>query len=140
IYAEAGDFDQPARARAGLRWDATPGFSLGVGVERVFYSDIPTYTSAALPTRFLQLLGDGNSPEFAWRDLTVYTVEGAVLDPTGGLWSLRYATRQQPSPTSALLERAMRDEFTNLNLGFGYQRGLRSFGLVSFAVTYSPSH
>lgn len=140
IYAEAGDFDQPARARAQLRWAVAPELSFGFGVERVFYSDIPTFTSAALPTRFLSLLGDGNSPEFAWRDLTVYSLEGAVLDPTGALWSLRYSTRQQPSPTSALLERAMRDEFTDVNLGFGYQRGIGSLGLLSLAVSYAPSH
>jgi hypothetical protein len=140
IYAEAGDFDQPARARAQLRWDAVPELSFGVGVERVFYSDIPAFSSGALPTRFLSLLGDGNSPEFAWRDLTVYTAETSVLDPTGALWTLRYSTRQQPSPTSALLARAMRDEFTDVNLGFGYQRGVGTFGLLSLAVSYSPSH
>ena len=140
IYAEAGDFDQPARARAQLRWDAAPELSFGFGVERVFYSEIPTFTSAALPTRFLSLLGDGNSPEFAWRDLTVYSLEGAVLDPTGAIWSLRYSTRQQPSPTSALLERALRDEFTDVNLGFGYRRGIGSLGLLSLAVSYAPSH
>lgn len=140
IYAEAGDFDQPARARAQLRWDAAPELSFGLGVERVFYGEIPAFSSAALPTRFLSLLGDGNSPEFAWRDLTVYSLEGALLDASGAVWSLRYSTRLQPSPTSALLERAMRDEFTDVNLGFGYQRGIGSLGLVSFAVSYAPSH
>lgn len=140
IYTEAGDFDLPARMQAQLEWAVTPDFALGFGIERVLFSEIPAFTSAALPTRFLSLLGDGSSPEFAWRDLTVYSIEGAVFDPTGAEWSLRYSTRQQPSPTSALLERAMRREFTDLNLALGYRRSFGSIGQLALAASYSPSH
>jgi hypothetical protein len=140
IYAEAGDFDLPARLRTGLQWNATSDVTLGFGIERVFYSEIPAFTSAALPTRFLSLLGDGNSPEFAWRDLTVYSIEGALSDRTGAQWSLRYSTRQQPSPTSRLLERAMQSEFTDTNIALGYRRGFGPLGQLALAASYAPSH
>lgn len=139
VYSEAGDFDLPARVQTQLQWNATPNAALAFGVERVLYSEISAFTSAALPTRFLSLLGDGSSPEFEWRDLTVYSLEGSVIDRTGAQWTLRYSTRQQPSPTSRLLERAMRDEFTDRNWAFGYKRQLGAFGHLWLAASYAPS-
>ena len=102
VYADRGDFDIPGRLRTGLQWNATRSAALAVGIERVFYSDIEAFTSAALPTRVLSLLGDGSSPVFAWQDLTVYSLEGLLTDRTGADWVLRWTSRQQPSPTSAL--------------------------------------
>jgi hypothetical protein len=139
VYSEAGDFDLPARLRSQLQWNATPDVALAFGVERVLYSEISAFTSAALPTRFLSLLGDGSSPEFAWRDLTVYSLEGSVVDGRGAQWSLRYTTRQQPSPTSRLLERAMSDVYSEDNWAFGYQRALGGFGSLWLAASYSPT-
>jgi hypothetical protein len=103
------------------------------------YSEIDAFTSAALPTRFLSLLADGGSPAFAWRDLTIYSLEGSVADRTGGQWSLRYTTRQQPAPTSDLLRRALESEFTDTNVALGYRRGLGDFGRLSLAASYAPS-
>lgn len=139
VYSDPGDFDVPARAELGVGFALTDDVQLSVGAERVFYSDIDAFTSAALPSRFLSLLGDGTSPVFAWQDLTVYTAEAAVRDGTGGEWSLRYTTRQQPSPTSRLLLRALEPEFTNTNIGLGYRRDLRDFGALWFAASYAPS-
>ena len=139
VYSEAGDFDLPARVQTQLQWNASPNAALAFGVERVLYSEISAFTSQALPTRFLSLLGDGSSPEFAWRDLTVYSLEGSVVDADGAQWSLRYTTRQQPSPTSRLLERAMRDEFTDTNFAFGYRREFGDFGQLWLAASYAPS-
>lgn len=139
VYADAGDFDLPARVQTQLQWDVSHAAVLAFGVERVFYSDISAFTSATLPTRFLSLLGDGSSPEFAWRDLTIYSVEGAFADTSGAEWSLRYTTRQQPSPTSALLERAMQREFTDTNVALGYRRELGAMGQLWLAASYAPS-
>ncbi len=139
VYADAGDFDLPARVQTQLQWDVSHSAVLAFGVERVFYSDISAFTSASLPTRFLSLLGDGSSPEFAWRDLTIYSVEGAFADASGSEWSLRYTTRQQPSPTSALLERAMQREFTDTNVALGYRRDLGAIGQLWLAASYAPS-
>lgn len=139
VYSDQGDFDQPARVQTQLQWDVSHSAALAFGIERVFYGDISAFTSATLPTRFLSLLGDGSSPEFAWRDLTVYSVEGAIADASGAEWSLRYTTRQQPSPTSALLERAMKREFTNTNVALGYRRELGAMGQLWLAASYAPS-
>lgn len=139
IYSDAGDFDLPARIQTQLQWDLAPSLALAFGVERVFYGDIAPFTSAALPHRLLSLLGDGSAPAFAWRDLTVYSVEGAVADEFGGEWGLRWTTRQQPSPTSALLDSAMRDDYTDTNLAFSYRRRLGDLGELWLAAAYAPS-
>src|SRR5690606_12739286 len=69
VYSDPGDFDIPARAELGLGVALSEDLQVTLGAERIFYSDIDAFTSAALPTRFLSLLGDGSSPAFAWRDL-----------------------------------------------------------------------
>lgn len=138
IYSEAGDFDLPGHARTGLVWAVSDRFALGADVQRVMYSSVDTFTPATLPTRFLALLGDGSSPEFAWRDLTVYSAEAAVIDDFGGRWSLRYSTQQQPRPTSAMLSRALADQYSDGNLGFGYRRAI-SAGHFQLAASYAPA-
>jgi len=139
IYSEAGDFDLPGFVRTGFEWSLSPRFAVGADVQRVMYSEVDTFTSAQLPTRFLALLGDGNSPEFAWRDLTVYSVEAALLDDTGGRWSLRYSTQLQPRPTSAALSRALSDQYTDGNLGFAYRRPMGGDGQFQLAASYAPA-
>lgn len=106
VYADPGDFDIPSSARFGLDFFATSQLSLNLGVERVMYSEIRPFTSAALSRRFLALLGDATSPAFAWRDLTVYNIGGSWHSDEGDL-TLRYSTREQPVPTSILLERLL---------------------------------
>ncbi len=139
IYSEAGDFDLPGHVQAGLSWAVGERWTLGADVQRVMYSDIETFTSATLPTRFLALLGDGSSPEFAWRDLTVYSAQASVDDDFGGRWSLRYSTQQQPRPTSAMLSRALADQYSDLNLGLGYQRPLGRSGQFQLTASYAPA-
>lgn len=139
MYSEAGDFDVPGRLEARLSWAPTSFATLALGVDRVFYSGIDTFTSASLPTRFLSLLGDGGSPEFAWRDLTVYSVEGILSDRWDGRWNLRYTTRQQPSPTSELLDRALDASASDSALLFGYRRGFAGIGELSLNASYATA-
>jgi len=139
IYSEAGDFDLPGFARTGIEWAVSDRFALGADVQRVMYSEVETFTAASLPTRFLALLGDGSSPEFAWEDLTVYSAEAALLDDFGGRWSLRYSTQQQPRPTSAVLSRALSDQYSDLNLGFGYRRAVGQAGQFELSASYAPA-
>ena len=139
MYSEAGDFDVPGRLEARLSWAPTSFATLALGVDRVFYSGIEPFTSAALPTRFLSLLGDGGSPEFEWRDLTVYSVEGIVSDRWDGRWNLRYTTRQQPSPTSALLARALDQNAPDSALLFGYSRAIAGLGELSLNASYATA-
>ena len=139
VYSEPGDFDIPARTEVELSYQPNRYWRLTAGAEHVYYSGIDAFSSAALPRRFLSLLGDGASPTFAWRDLTVYSAEAALDDSHGGQWSLRYTTQQQPEPTSEILLRALQSEYTDRNWALGYRRGLGSFGHLSLAASYAPS-
>jgi len=139
VFSDPGDFDIPANASFALSYALTPEFDVDVGVQRVMYSAITPFTSASLPTRFLALLGDGASPVFAWRDLTVYSVGWTVHDEEIGNLELRYTTRQQPLPTSVLLERALAPETADDMLSVGWSRAFGENSRMSFAASYASS-
>jgi hypothetical protein len=103
------------------------------------YSAITPFTSPSLPTRFLALLGDGASPTFAWRDLTVYSVGWTMHNEDVGNLELRYTTRQQPIPTSVLLEHALAPDTANDMVSLGWSHGLGANAHVSFAASYASS-
>lgn len=138
VYSEAGDFDVPGFAKAALAAQLSPRLSLGLEVQRVFYREIDTFSSSALPTRFLSLLGDGGSPEFAWQDLTVYALESRVHDDFHGTWTLRFASQQQPRPTSALLDRALEELYSDRNVSLAYQYDMARAGEFRIGASYSP--
>lgn len=136
VYSEAGDFDSPAYA--GLRFDHDIGrATLSAGFDRIFYSDISAVTSYGLPNRLLSLLGDGNSPQFAWRDHTVYRLGLEYALSRNGELSLRYSTRLQPSPTSAQLRSVMQPDFSNRNFALGYRHSLGRLGSLLFSASHS---
>ncbi len=139
IYAEPGDFDLPARMSAQLGWQALPSATLSLGVERVYYSQIKPFTSTAMPARLLSLMASGGAPEFAWQDLTVYSVEGRMQDRWDGEWSLRVSSRQQPVPTAGLYQQALEGEFASRSYAMGYQRGFGRFGRLSVAASHASS-
>ncbi len=138
VFSDAGDFDVPGHGALGINVEVQPDVHFGVSVQRVFYSDIAAFTSAALPVRFLALLGDATSPEFAWEDLTVYSAALTWQRVAGESWSFRYTTRQQPAPTSALLRQALEPEFTNRNLALAFSRDLGRYGQLLIAASYAP--
>jgi hypothetical protein len=139
VYSDPGDFDIPANASAALSYSLTPTFGVDVGVQRVMYSGITPFTSSALPTRFLALLGSSASPVFAWRDLTVYSLGWTVHDEDIGNLELRYTTRQQPVPTSVLLEHALAPDTANDMISLGWSRALGENSHMSFAASYASS-
>ncbi len=139
VFSDPGDFDIPANASVALSYSLTPMFGVDVGVQRVMYSEITPFTSPSLPTRFLALLGDGASPVFAWRDLTVYSLGWTVHDDDIGNLELRYTTRQQPLPTSVLLEHALAPDTANDMVSVGWSRALGSNARMSFAASYASS-
>jgi hypothetical protein len=139
VFADAGDFDIPASASAGLSYALTPQFGIDVGVQRVMYSAITPFASSGLPTRFLALLGDSGSPVFAWRDLDVYSVGWTLRNADIGALQLRYTTRQQPVPTSKLLERALSSATANDTLSLGWSREVGMRSNLSFAASYATS-
>lgn len=138
FFTEPGDFDLPARAGLSLGWSSQGPFSLGLAVERIYFSDINAFTSRALPPRLLALLSDGSSPRFAWRDLTVYSAQLRMDEPLGGQVGLKFSSRQQPSPTSALLDLALRDTYSNTNVTASYSRDFGSLGAFSLGASYAP--
>jgi hypothetical protein len=139
LYSSPGDFDLPAVASVGLDWGDGGPMALGVGVSRVLYSEIAPFTSAALPVRFLALLGDANSPSFEWRDLTVYSLDWTYSPSAQSTLGFHYTTRQQPEPTSGALRDALAGEFTNDNFGVSLTQRLARFGSLRFAASYAPA-
>ena len=139
VFADKGDFDIPASARLSLSYALTPDFSLDAGMQRVQYSSIRPFTSSNLPTRFLALLGDSSSPVFAWRDLNVYSIGWTLRDDALGNMQMRYTTRQQPVPTSRLLERALSDATANDMLSLGWARSFGRATSLSFLASYASS-
>jgi hypothetical protein len=136
LYSEPGDLDIPATATLGFSAQLVPSTALVLGAEQVFYSDVSGVSSFALPNRFLALLGDGNSPTFAWQDLTVYSAalrgEIATWD-----WSVRYSTSLQPNPTSPLLQRAIEGIQSDANWSLGLGRSIGRLGEIRLSASYA---
>jgi hypothetical protein len=139
VFSEPGDFDVPGFVQTGLRWSPSSRTQFTVDAQRIFYSEVDTFTSSALPVRLLALLGDGGSPLFAWRDLTVYSAEVSQGVGDGGRWSLRLSSQQQPRPTSAALDRALSSQYSNTNVALGFNQALGAFGRLNFAASYTPA-
>ncbi len=138
LYSRPGDFDLPAVASAGLSWNSGAN-TLGLGVSRVMYSEIASFASASLPIRFLGLLGNGTSPVFNWRDLTVYSVDYNWQPTTQSSIGLHYSTRLQPEPTARDLRDALSDEYTDNNIGVSLTQRFKRMGSLRFAASYAPA-
>jgi len=139
VFADRGDFDIPASANAGLGYALTRNFNVDIGVQRVQYSAITPFTSSNLPTRFLALLGDSSSPIFKWRDLNVYSIGWTLHDDDVGIVQLRYTTRQQPLPTSRLLESALAPATANDTISLGWSRAFSANTSLSLGASYATS-
>ncbi len=139
VFADQGDFDIPASTTASLSYALTPRFAIDAGVQRVNYSAITPFTSSSLPVRFLALLGDSSSPVFAWQDLNVYSLGWTLSDQAIGNLQMRYTTRQQPIPTSKLLENALADATADDMFSLRWSRGFGSSANLSFSASYATS-
>jgi len=139
VYSDPGQFDIPASASIGLRYALTPSMAFDVGAQRVMYSAVTPFTSAALPRRFLALLGSSASPEFAWSDLDVYSAGWTYQKPAFGAIELRYTTRQQPQPTSALLRSALDANPADHTFALGYSRATGRHAQLSLQAVYSSA-
>ena len=139
VYSEPGSFDIPASANFAIGYSLTPDLKFDVGVERVMYSSIAPFTSNALPTRFLVLLGSNIAPAFAWQDLDVYSVGMTWRDPLDTTWSLHYSTREQPLPTSRLLQNALEPYLSSHDIELGFSHAFTANSNFRFAATYAPT-
>ena len=139
VYSEPGSFDIPASANLGMGYALTSTLKLDLGVERVMYSAIAPFTSNALPTRFLVLLGSEIAPAFAWQDLDVYSIGMNWRDPTDSVWSLHYSTREQPLPTSRLLQNALAPYLSSHDIELGFAHAFTENSNFRFSATYAPT-
>lgn len=136
VYSEPGDLDIPATAALGFTAQVAPRTELVLGAEHVFYSDINSFSSYALPNRFLALLGDSTSPTFAWQDLTVYSA-GLQGGGTQWQWSVRYSTSLQPNPSAQLLQQAINGIQSDSNWSLGVGRSLGGLGDLRLTASYA---
>lgn len=139
LYGDPGNFDLPATGSASIGIAASPRTRLSLGVTRVMHSDVPTFSSNLLPTRLLAQLNDGGSPEFRWRDLTVYSVDWSWQPQPGHSWALHYSTSQQPDTTSAVLTRALGPERSEgYSVGGSYAFESAGGSAWRLGLSYSP--
>ncbi|HVJ61562.1 MAG TPA: hypothetical protein VM555_02485 [Tahibacter sp.] len=138
VYSDRADFDIPASAGMGLDFALTPSLSVGIDAERLMYSEIRPFTSQALPRRFLAALGSGISPEFAWDDLNVYSFSASWKEPGFGDFGLRYSSRTQPAPTSALLDQLLGD-VSQYSVDLSFVRRTSDYGQFRIVASYAPT-
>lgn len=139
VYSQPADLDIPARASLGLAFQASNRSWLNLSVERVMYSDVNAFPSRMLPDRFLSLLGDSTSPAFSWDDLTVYSVGWSWSNGDDTQWRVDLSSRSQPSPTSAVLSRALDDEIADNAMILGYSKKLSDSRRFNVNAAYAPS-
>ncbi|HET6631593.1 MAG TPA: hypothetical protein VFG73_02675 [Rhodanobacteraceae bacterium] len=139
IYGKPGDLDIPAQAHVGLGWAMSPSTQWRAGVDRVMYSSTEPFVSASLPRRLLAVLGSGNSPEFRWRDLDIYSATLMHEIDNSSRWSLRYSTGEQPHATSALLDNVLSESAADYAVAASYSVDVGSHAQWHFMANYAPA-
>jgi hypothetical protein len=139
VYANPADFDIPARASLGVAYHASEQSSLNLSVERILYSEVNAFQSRNLPDRFLSMLGDSTSPDFTLDDLTVFTLGYTWSNGKDTQWRAEVSSRSTPSPSSAVLERALSQELADHAMLVGYSRRTGEFSRFNLNAAYAPS-
>lgn len=139
FFAQPGTFDIPASANVGLDYSLTPQLRLNAQIEHVMYGQIAPFVGTSLPKTFLQVLSSSIAPRFAWENLDVYSVGWLYHDTDLGDFSMRYSTREQPLPTSALLRDALGATPSTYNVELGYAHALSANSTLRLAATYAPT-
>lgn len=139
VYSAPGEFDLPASLETRLQYRLGATTAVSVGVEYIQYSQVEPFLSSTLPNRVLALLGDGTSPQFTWRDLSVYSAQWSWTPTASDAFAVRYSTRQQPTPQSPALRRALASDYTDSNFALAYSRLLGPGLKLGFAASYAPS-
>lgn len=138
VYAQSAELDIPGRAQLGVEVRASERSALNFAVSQVFYSEVAAFPSHALPSRFFAILGDSTSPEFAWKDLTVYTV-GWRWEGDGGVsFRLDYSTRSQPEPSAPSLASALENELGSDAWLAGVSKRVSGRGELELSAAYAP--
>lgn len=139
VHGASAELDIPPRVQLGLELHTTPRSWVNFGVSQIFYSDVGAFPSRSLPARFTALLGDRNSPSFAWDDLTVYSLgwRWQASDDDVELF-VDYRTRTQPRPTAPKLAAALRSELASNALIAGVSKGVGEATRLHLNAAYAP--
>jgi len=138
VHGATAELDIPPRLQLGLQLHATPHSWLNVGVSQIFYSDIGAFPSRSLPARFTALLGDRNSPNFAWDDLTVYRLGWRWRAASDVELSVDYLTRTQPRPTAPTLAAALQSELASNAVVAGLSKAVGERSRLHLNAAYAP--
>jgi len=138
VHGASAELDIPPRLQLGLQFLTGERSWFNMGVDQIFYSDIGAYPSRSLPARFNALLGDRNSPQFAWNDLTVYSLGWHWQASDEVELFVDYRTRTQPSPSAATLARALDPELASNALLAGMSKSLSDRTRLHLNAAYAP--
>jgi long-chain fatty acid transport protein len=151
LFAEAGGFDIPASARAGISFRPKPNLGYHFDVEHIFFSDVdsvgnPLANVMGCPTAGMggmnveNCLGGNQGFGFGWDDMTVlqFGVDYAPESSPGITWRFGYSYGEQPiqsadATINILAPAVMEHHFT---AGFSMERA--NGNEFSVAVMYAP--
>lgn len=137
VHGTNAKLDIPPRVQFGMAVHATPRSWLNFGVSQIFYSDVGAFPSRALPARFTALLGDRNSPQFAWEDLVVYNLGWHWRHDSDLEIFVDYRTRSQPRPSAPSLAAALDSELAQNMFMVGFSKGVGS-SRFELNAAYAP--
>lgn len=138
VHGASAELDIPPRLQVGMELHATPRSWLSLGVSQIFYSDVGAFPSRSLPARFTALLGDRNSPNFAWADLTVYSVGWRWRTADDVELFVDYQTRTQPRPTAPTLAAALQSELASNAVMAGLSKNVGKRSRLHLNAAYAP--
>lgn len=138
VHGYSADLDIPSRVQMALDMQAGSQTLFTLAVSQVFYSQVGAFPSRALPARFNALLGDSSSPDFEWKDLTVYSVGMRWQHESELEFSVDFHTRSQPTPNSASLSSALADELGQHSVLVGIGKPIGDRARVDISATYAP--
>lgn len=152
LFADQGDFDIPASARAGISLQATPSTKIHFDIETTFYSDVgsvgnPLTNVGACPTAGMggmdveSCLGGSNGFGFGWDDVTVYQL-GAEWEPAsmkGVTWRVGYNYGEQPISEENVAINILAPATVEQHFTGGFCLDLDNGDHLSVAVMYAPS-
>jgi len=138
VHGYAADLDIPSRMRLALGMQAGSQTLFTVAVSQVFYSGVGAFPSRSLPARFNALLGDSSSPDFQWKDLTVYSIGMRWQHESELEFSLDFHSRSQPTPSAASLSAALSDELGQHSLLMGIGKRIGDRARIDVSASYAP--
>lgn len=139
VHGAGAQLDIPPRLQVGMAMRATERSWLNLGISQIFYSDISAFASRSLPARFNALLGDHNSPNFSWSDLTVYNLGWRWQTHDSDLELFAdYRTRTQPRPNAASLASVLDSELAKNAFMAGLSKAVGQRSRLEFNASWAP--